>query len=207
MQVSDPRRDDDLALPARESIKAVSHVRSTILMASQARLREEGLYDRYVAHLPPTYKSELVELGAPCWLPVAVGVAHYAACDALGLAERDVVAIGQQIAMNNDGTFLGIASNIARGSGVTPWALVRQANRIWGRGFMGGALGSTRLGPKELRLDVVSWPCATVPYCRWAFRGLVLGLVKLVSREAYVRELRLSSLTGSQDIALQVSWV
>jgi hypothetical protein len=205
--VSNPCADDETALPARDSIKGVSHVRSTILMASQARLREEGLFDRYLTRLSPTHKTELVELGAPCWLPVEVGVAHYAACDALGLAEREVVAIGQRVGMHSDGTFLGIASNIARGAGVSPWAIVSQASRIWARGFVGGAIGSTRLGPKELRLDVVSWPCATVPYCRWAFRGLVLGLIKLVSREAYVRELRLSSLTNSQDLVLQVSWV
>lgn len=182
-------------------------MRSTILMASQARLREEGLYDRYLAQLSGSYQIELVELGAPCWLPVMLGVAHYAACDALGLAEREVVALAQRVAMQGDGTFLGIASNMARGVGVTPWAMASQAARVWARGFVGGAIGTTRLGPKELRLDVVSWPCATVPYCRWAFRGLVHGLVKLVSREAYVRELRLSSLTSSQDLALQVSWV
>jgi hypothetical protein len=194
-------------LPARATIKPVSHVRSTLILASQAKLRQEGLYERYVSKLPSVYTEELAQLGAPCWLPLSHGNAHYAACDALELGEPAVLALAQRMSMHSEGTFLGVAANIARGTGVTPWSLAAQARRVWGRGFMGGAIGSTKLGPKELRLDVANWPCAAIPYCRWALRGLVLGLVKLVSREAYVRELRLSTLGGAHDVALQVSWV
>jgi hypothetical protein len=200
------REDDDLGLPPRASIKAVSHVRSTIVLASQARLRQEGLLERYLMHLPGAYSAELAQLGAPCWLPLTSGMAHYMACDALGLSEAAVVAMAQRMSMHGEGTFLGVAANIARGAGVTAWTLARQAPRIWARGFMGGAVGCTKLGPKELKLEVVGWPCARIPYCRWAIRGLTLGVFKLISREAYVRDLR-TSLTPSDDIALQVSWV
>jgi hypothetical protein len=205
--VSDLPPGDELALPPRASIKPVTHVRSTIVMASQERLRQDGLFERYLTELPTAHRANLAQLGAPCWLPLSHGLAHYAACDAMGLSEQAVLAIAQRTAMQAEGTFLGVAANIARGAGVTPWMLARQAPRIWGRAFMGGAIGCTRLGPKELRLDVANWSCAALQYCRWAMRGLVLGAVKLVSREAYVRELRMSSLTGSHDIALQVSWV
>jgi hypothetical protein len=206
--VSDARTDDDLqGLPTRASIKAVTHVRSTILMASQERLRQAGLFERYMAKLPPELSAELVQLGAPSWLPIVYGTSHYAACDAIGLSEQEVVAMAQRTSMHAEGTFLGVAANLARGTGVTPWILARQAPRIWSRGFMGGAIGSAKLGPKELRLDLAAWSCASIPYCRWALRGLVLGLVKLVSREAYVRELRLSTASSAHDISFQVSWV
>jgi hypothetical protein len=203
--VSEPQRDDDIVgLPARASIKPVSQVRSTIVLASQAKLREEGLFERYLAHLPGTYAARLAQLGAPCWLPLEYGVAHYTACDALGLSEAEVVALAQRTAMHGDGTFLGVAANIARGTGVTVWTVARQAPRIWARGWVGGAVGCTKLGPKELKLEIVGWPCARIPYSRWGLRGLTLGVAKLISREAYVRELRAAS---SDELALQVSWV
>jgi hypothetical protein len=205
--VSDPRRDeDDLQLPPRASINVVTHIRSTVVLASQARLRQEGLFTRYLAHLPAAHVAELAELGAPRWLPVASGFAHYAACDAIGLPEAAVVEMSQRLSMQGDGRFLGVAANIARGTGVTPWTLARQGPRIWSRAFMGGAIGCTKLGPKELRLELARWSCLRIPYCRWAIRGLALGTLKLVAREAYARELRASA-TPSDDIALQVSWV
>lgn len=185
----------------------MSQVRSTILMASQGRLREGGHYDRYAAQLAPPYRTTLLELASPRWLPIAVGFAHYAACDALGLSEQEVVTLAQNIAMQREGTFLGVAANMARGIGVTPWNLAAQAPRIWARGFTGGSFATAALGPKDLRLEVVGWSCAAIPYCRWAFRGLVLGLVKLVAREAHVCELRLSALRPSHEIRLQISWV
>jgi hypothetical protein len=205
--VPNTHRDDPLALPARAAIKPVTHIRSTLVMASQEKLRQEGLFERYLTELPSAYSAELAQLGAPCWLPLAQGVAHYAACDAIGLSEPAVLALAQRVSMQGEGTFLGVAANIARGAGVTPWTLAQQAPRIWARGFMGGAVGCVRLGPKEMRLDVANWSCATIPYCRWAFRGLVLGAIKLVSREAYVREVHLPTLSASHDLALQVSWV
>lgn len=198
------RDDDSLGLPPRAAIKLVSQVRSTIVLASQARLREVGLFERYLTHLPSAYSTELAQLGAPCWLPLEFGVAHYEACDALGLPEADVVAMAQRLAMHADGTFLGVAANIARGTGVTIWTLARQAPRIWARGWVGGAVGCTKLGPKELKLEIVGWPCAGISYSRWGMRGLTLGVAKLISREAYVRELRTSS---RNDMTLQVSWV
>lgn len=204
--MSEPLRDDDdnLGLPPRSSIKVATQIRSTIVLASQARLREEGLFERYLTHLPSERRAELIQLGAPCWLPLEAGVAHYAACEALALGEPEVVAMAQRMSMHSEGTFLGVAASIARGTGVTVWTIARQAPRIWGRAFMGGAIGGTKLGPKELKLEIASWPCARVRYCRWAMRGLVLGVVKLVSREAYVREVRTAS---PDDMTLQVSWV
>lgn len=206
MSTSKPSVGDSISPPAPEATPAVSQVRSTILMASQRRLREVGHYERYAAQLSPPHKATLLELAAPCWLPIAVGFAHYTACDALGVPEREVVAAAQNLAMHGQGTFLGIAANVARGAGVTPWTLAAQAPRLWARAFSGGSCAAAELGPKDLRVEVTGWSCATIPYCRWAFRGLVLGLVKLVAREAHVRELRFSALRPAHEITLQVSW-
>jgi hypothetical protein len=196
--------DDILAVPARAGLKRTTHIRSTLLMSSQTTLHEEGLYDRYVSLLPSDRRDDIMQLGAPCWLPLSVGIAHYEACDQLGLSEAKVVAMAQRVAMHREGSFLGVALNIARGAGVTPWSIFKQVPRIWSRGFMGGAVGGTKLGPKELRLEIVGWPCARIPYLRHAMRGLTLGVVKLVSRDAYVKALVADA---PDSVCYQVSWV
>src|SRR5262245_61558213 len=154
MSMSKPSMGGSLPPPPSGASETVSQVRSTILMASQTRLREVGHFERYVAQLTPTHRTTLLELAAPCWLPISVGFAHYAACDALGFSEREVVALAENISMQGQGTFLGIAANLARGVGVTPLTLVPQAPRIWARGFMGGSFVATQTGPKDLRLDI-----------------------------------------------------
>lgn len=174
-------------------------------MASQATLRDAGLFERYVTHLPADYREEIVQLGAPAWLPLELGLAHYQACQELGLREAQVVEMAQRVSMHREGSFLGVALNLARGSGISPLTVFKQGPRLWSRAFMGGAIGGTQLGPKELRLDVVGWPCARIPYCRYALRGICLGLAKLLSREAYARSVPAPS--GTENLSLLLSWV
>jgi hypothetical protein len=173
-------------------------------MSSQATLREHGLFDRYSQNLPTELREEILHIAAPAWLPIGVGMVHYKACDDLGLSDDDVVAMAERVGRHRDGTFLGVALNLARGVGVTPLTLVEQLPRIWARAFMGGTAGSAQLGPKEFRLEVAGWPCLRLPYCRHALRGLCLGAAKLVAREAYARAL---PATSHEGLALQISWV
>lgn len=173
-------------------------------MSSQVTLREQGLFERYVEQLPREVHHDILQLGAPSWLPLRLGMAHYEACQRLGLTEEQVVEIARRVAMHREGTFLGVALNLARGAGITPLTVSRQLPRLWGRAFTGGAIHGIELGPKELRIEAEGWPCAHIPYCRYAFRGLCLGVAKLLSREAYVKVL---PQTTEGCVALQVSWV
>jgi hypothetical protein len=75
---------------------------------------------------------------------------------------------------------------------------------MWTRAFTGGSIRGVELGPKEVRIEAYGWPCAHIPYCRHAFRGLCLGVAKLLSREAYVKVLPQRI---DDSVALQVSWV
>jgi hypothetical protein len=182
--------DEITALPPRAEVKGVTHIRSTLLMSSQTTLRDVGLYDRY--------------LSAPAWLPLSLGIAHYRACDQLGLSDEEAVAMAMRLAMNRQGSFLGIALNLARGVGVSPWTIAKQIPKMWARAFMGGAIGGTKLGPKELRLEIAGWPFADIAWTRNALNGLTLGVLKLTCREAYVRTLPLEH---SAAVAYQISWV
>ncbi|HEX6246198.1 MAG TPA: hypothetical protein VFZ61_34980 [Polyangiales bacterium] len=186
------------------SAKLVTHIRSTLLMSSQATLREQGLFELYASYLHGDVRHEILQLGAPCWLPLRLGLAHYEACQQLALDEEQVVEIAKSVAMHREGSFLGIALNLARGAGVTPLTVSRQLPRMWSRAFTGGAVQCVELGPKEVRIEAHGWPCAHIPYCRYAFRGLCLGVAKLLSREAYVKVLPQRI---EDSVSLQVSWV
>jgi hypothetical protein len=107
--------------------------------------------------------------------------------------------------MKSQGTFLGVALNIARGVGVTPWTVMGQTRRIWERGFVGGAIAVFKLGPYDARLEIVAWPPARIEYCRHAFRGLAHGVCLLLSKMATVREVTPSVPVGD-GVAYRINW-
>lgn len=204
--MSEPIEEQPSGSSTRDAVKPVTHVRSTIIISSQNVLREEGLFERYLEQLAPDQRTELVQLGAPTWLPISYGMAHYGACDALGMSEHNVVNRAARLSMQRDGTFLGVAANIARGVGLSPWTMANHIPRIWSRGFVGGAIVCNKVAPKEMKLEIESWECARIPYCRWAIRGLALGLVRLLATEASAKELPRKA-GKPADLAIQISWV
>jgi hypothetical protein len=194
-----------LAFPAdRQSIKPATKVKSTLIMSSLRTLRDAGLFDQYVTYLAPEPKDTILELAAPSWLPIEVALAHYGACDRLGLTPAQVTEMAQLVSMQAQGTFLGVAIAIARGIGVTPWTVLGRARSIWERAWVGGAMAGFRVSAQEMRIEVAGWPCARIPYCRHALRGILLGVVTMLSKEAYAREL--TELQTDQQLAYRLVW-
>lgn len=182
-----------------------TQIRSTLIMSSQKTLRDAGVFAEYEAVLEPAHRDALLETSTPRWMDIDLGLAHYRACDALGLGPNRVVDMAQGVGSQRRGTFLGVAVNLAAGIGVTPWTVAAQADRIWRRGFIGGAMGSVKTGEKEARIEVAGWPCATYAYCRYAMRGLILGVMGLLSPHASVHEL--TGLSHRETaIAYRLTW-
>jgi hypothetical protein len=194
-----------LAFPTeRQSIQPATKVKSTLIMSSLRTLREAGLFDDYAGHLPPEAKDTILELASPSWLPIEIALAHYGACDQLGLSPSQVTEMAQRVSTQAQGTFLGVAIAIARGIGVTPWTVLGRARSIWERAWVGGGMAGFRIGAQEMRIEVAGWPCARIPYCRYALRGILLGVVSMLSKEAYAREL--TELQTDLDVAYRVAW-
>jgi hypothetical protein len=173
-------------------------------MSSQTRLRDEGLFGEYEKHLDPIHQRVLLETSVARWLDIELGLAHYAACDALRLGPNRVAEIGQGMGMQRRGTFLGVAVGLAAGIGVTPWTVLAQADRLWKRAFQGGAMGTLKTGESEARIEVVGWPCARIAYCRHALRGLVLGVMGLLSPNVSLHEI--GPLHKDSAIAYRLAW-
>jgi hypothetical protein len=169
------------------------NVRSTILISSRRALDATGLLGAYEGHLAEEDRRQLREAIAGIWLPFNLAVAHYAACEALGLSVEDQVKMGRRTGESVNGTLLGTVARLAHTAGVTPWTLIDQLPRFWGRGFDGGELSCTRLGPKEARISVVDQPLVGFSYFRHGLAGLAVAQLTLFCQRAFVRVERLDA--------------
>jgi hypothetical protein len=177
----------------RSRVPTVTHIRSTWIAASVASLRKQGLFDRYALHLPREHHDEIVHAIAGTWMPVEVGTIHYEACEAMGLSRVETIERGQAVSNVIQSSLLDVVVRAAKGVGVTPWTVFEQYPRILGRIFMGGAVGVTKHGPKEARIEFVGIPYSRFEYFRLGLRGVVTNVGARFCETAYCTELRGSS--------------
>lgn len=181
-----------------------SELRSTLILSSLESLRTGGLMDRYHGLLAPSYAGAIDHLVAGVWLPMEVAVAHYDACERLGLTLEEQLQLGAAVSERVHGSFLMLL-RAARKVGATPWTALSKTAHMYDRLFQGGGgVGVRKLGPKEARLDLVGVPALDVPYFRHALRGVVEAGASLFCSRCYVRELRRPGLASA---SLRISWV
>jgi hypothetical protein len=197
-----PQGDADviLAMPAR--VTPVTHARSTLIMASIESVRKRGQFAEYESALAPEHKEVLLHAFAGQWFPLEVALAHYAACDSLGLSADQHYHAGRSTFEGSRGTLLGTAVRMARGAGITPWNALPLLDRFWARGCNGGGVSCTRTGPKDAIVDVVQCGLFASPYFRNGLRGLFAALVELFSTRAYVTERR----STASSLTCRVQW-
>lgn len=188
----------------RERVPMATKVRSTLITSSIGSVRARGLVDRYAALLPHEHREALLTAVAGVWLPIALGVAHYDACDRLGFSGAEQVSIGQEVGNRIQGTMLGVLLRTAKGAGMTPWTAILQTPRLWDRLFMGGGVSISKLGPKEGRLEIAGVPLAALTYFRAGFRGLAQSGCELFCERAYVTEVQ--RLCTPTALTLKISW-
>jgi hypothetical protein len=188
----------------RDQVASVTEFRSAWLHSSLRSLRAHGLFDRYVAFLPPTHRDIVLGSAIGVWLPSDVAVAHYAACEQLKLDAATQIAIGAEVAQRVHNTILSIAVKLAHEAGATPWTVLGQFGRLWEHIWVGGAVGVFKLGPKEARLEVVGWQCAKFTYCKNGILGVTQGLIQLFCRKVYVREV--PRLCTATSLGYRIAW-
>jgi hypothetical protein len=188
----------------RDKLPLASRVRSTLIASSVRSVREHGFYDAYLDKLDPAWRATILDAVAGVWLPIDAGIAHYRACDALGLSAGEQMEIGREVGDRIQKTFLASMVRAARGIGVTPWNAFQFGTRLYERQFEGGGVCVVKLGPKEARCEVVCNPAAVTGHFRNGFRGLTQAGVELFSTKAYVVEL--SKLGTDTSFVLRGSW-
>jgi hypothetical protein len=181
----------------------MTHVRGTLIVASLKALDQRGHLSRYLAALSDENRAAVQAIIATTWVAEPLALAHYTACDALGLPTHEAHAIGAEVGARIRATFLGTLLGAARAAGTTPWTYFESIPRVFSRVCMGGAVAIYRLGPKEARAEWYGLRGLGVPYFRAAFRGANQAIVELFCTKAYVSEAR--ALRGG-DWAFRASW-
>jgi hypothetical protein len=188
-----------IALPDR--ITPVSEARGMMISNSILMLRERGLFERYAANTGND-RDALLSVTPSSWVPLALAEKHYLACDALELSKDQQVELGHAAGMRVRGTVLASIAKVARSLGVEAWSAFKQYPRFWGRLYVGGAVGVTRLGNKEARIDVAGFPLSRIAYVRHGFCGMNQAGFELFSDRVQIREL-----SSSEDtFSIRVNW-
>lgn len=187
------------------SLGAASAVRSTLIATSIQSLRGRGLYDLYAQRLDDAHRDALVTAVAGAWLPIDAAIAHYEACEALGLDLGEQLAIAMEVGNRVNGTFLGVLVRMARSAGVTPWSALAQSARLYERLFCGGGIAVTRTGPKDARVDLVGNALCDVLYFRVGVRGVYRAALQPFCRRITAFEIPLHGVPHA--MAIRLSWV
>jgi hypothetical protein len=200
------RNEGELITDYPKALEPVTAVRSTLITSSQTSLRERDLFDRYHALLVAPHRQKLLNLVAGEWLPLDIALAHYQACDGLGLATEEQVAIGKDVSRRVCETFLGLVVKAARGVGMTPWTLLSKANTMQSRLCVGGGVRVTKLGPKAARVELARMPHLMIPYVRQGVVGLYAGAVELLSSNVTARIVKTESAEPTRLLVLRIDW-
>lgn len=165
-----------------------TRVRTTLLVSSLQSMRKRGLLETYLAHLPQHHHAAVHSMIAGQWVPMSLALAHYEACEALGLAEAEINAIGREVGDRIEGTFLATMVRMAGNIGATPWTALSQTGRLYDRLLAGGGGTSVlKVGPKDARVLFLGVALARVPYFRLAMGGVFEIAAELFCSKAYTR--------------------
>lgn len=180
------------------------HVRGSLVVSSLQTLREAGLFERYLACLPPEHHDTILFALASSWLPRDVVMTHYAACDAMHLDERELSMIAQRVCNRIMGTFVSTLLRGARpaGSNVAAYALPAYP-RIYDRMLQGGRVKIHLTGMKDAVIETSGIAMFRYRYFRLGYASLVRGTGLMLTKVFHAREL--SATDTSTKLAL--SWV
>lgn len=191
-------------LAAPTDIVVATQVRSTVLLSSFASVKEAGHEEAYRQALPRELHDQVIRSVVGTWLPIELAKAHYAACDALALSQRSIVAIGRNTASRVEGTLLGTVTSMARAWGTTPWTVLALLQRFWLRAFNGGAVTIAKAGPKDAHIDVVGIPLAESEFFRHALGGLAMAVLDRFCTRTWMRQS--PDARASESVSYRIQW-
>ena len=200
------RNDGELILDYPKPLEPVTALRSTLISSSLSSLRERGLFERYDALQTSPHRHKILNLVAGEWLPLEVGLAHYQACDGLGLSESEQFAIGKDVSRRIHETFLNLVVKAARGVGMTPWILLPRGNSVNGRLCIGGGLRIWKVGEKSVRIELARMPQLAIPYVRNGLVGLYAAAIELLAENVTARIVKSESFDPARLVVLRIDW-
>jgi hypothetical protein len=102
------------------------------VQSSLAQLKVHGFYERYVNCIAPD-TEELLSLMGPGWIPVALALAHYRACEDMQLSDAELSLIGSAVGERLQDATLVSSAKKSRDEDFDPWQIEAQLHRMWRR--------------------------------------------------------------------------
>src|SRR5687767_2202378 len=139
-----------LALPRpRKDIPDATHVRGTVLVASQRSLKAHNVWEAYLAAIEPAFRDSLSIVLASSWVPIDAAVAHYRACERLQFDPDVIRTIGRETGRIIYSATVAVVMKLSNQFGTTPLAILRNLERFRERTWQGGGFEAKLMGPKE----------------------------------------------------------
>lgn len=153
----------------------VEQVRGSLIVSSLATLRENQMYERYLACLPVDQHERVLYVVAASWVPVEIALTHYGACDAMQLNEAELDTMGQHVSQRIMSTFLGTLVRTARTIYTPSSVPLRQYPKLWDRLLKGGGCSVSMFGTTAARVESRGVPMFRYRYFRVAYAALIRG--------------------------------
>jgi hypothetical protein len=203
-----PSPREEVLIPFPDTLAtepSTTHCRGTLLTASFNAVKSHGHLERYLQALSPKYVDPITTATATEWIPMDVVLAHYRACEALDLSAEETLGLGGTVVMNLQRTFIGGALKKATvEAGVSPLFGLQKFASVYYRTMKGGGGRIVRMGPKDVRMEFVGQPLASVRYFRVSYRGFIHAGCAFFARRVVVAEL--AAYLSPTTCAYRVAW-
>lgn len=136
------------------------------------------------------------------WLPIEIGMAHYRACDALGLSRAEQLDLGRGVGRKQDKIIFNSMLGLAKRAGVTPWVPLSLLHKIQDRVITGGDIAVFRLSAKDARIDIYHVPFLQLQYVQNAYCGMFANTAEYFCRRAHMK---IGEATASR-VTFLLSW-
>jgi hypothetical protein len=186
--------------------KPVAAVRGTVIASSLASLRMHARYERYRLLLDPSVRDPICHCLAASWVHIDLALEHWSACERLSLTQAQMIEMGEFVGQRIQGTFMTTLTRAFRSAGATPWSLLGQLDRLWGRLMLGGGVGVRAVGPKDAVIDLLGSPLFRYRHYCHGFSGVMnLGFRLVGTRVFFIRIDNVSD--DGMSITYRASWV
>jgi hypothetical protein len=190
---------------AKMPIEPATAVRSTLILTGIQVIRSRNLFERYSDVLSPSERTQILGLAGLTWVPVEIALQHYTAADRLGLDERTIELIGQEVASRSWKHVLAPTFGRSKRIGPKPWDAFQNARSTVALTWHGSDVQILKEGPNQALYTWAGQPCAAIPYFVRSWKCIMRAVINLFALHA--RAELVPELSSPTAMTVRLSWV
>ncbi len=192
---------------ALADVVPATELRGAIIATSLAFVHEHHLERDYFRLLPSNVQQPIRAVTASTWVPIDLAITHYRVMNQLFPTPGEQVQNGRQSSERTQNVYLRTMFQLGQAAGrLDPFVALTRLPSIFGRMWNGGGAPTAFVtGPKDARVELLSYPILTVPYVRFGWQGMLESGLSLTTKRVFVRPD--PSFQGDDRVAYDISWV